>query len=163
MASQQEIFFRLMRHPLRVRLFLFWFLPSAFFSGVRPVLVNENECVVKVPYKWFSRNPFKSTYFACLAMAAEMSTGILALSLIYKRKPGVSMLVTRLEAEYFKKASDVTHFTCRDGQAMKEVVLKAISDGLSHTFIAESIGCNAQGDRIAVFRITWSFKARATS
>jgi hypothetical protein len=43
--------------------------------------------------------------FACLAMAAEMSTGVLAMAHVYKRKPAISMLVVKMEAEYFKKAT----------------------------------------------------------
>ena len=46
-----------------------------------------------------------SFYLFCLSgMAAEMSTGALALTHLYKRKPAVSMLVVKVEAEYFKKA-----------------------------------------------------------
>lgn len=50
-------------------LFLLAKLPAAYFSGVRVLSLDEEECKVKVPYKWFSQNPFKSTYFACLSMA----------------------------------------------------------------------------------------------
>ena len=57
--------------------FYFQKLPAAFFSGVRIKEVGETKCRVSVPYKWFTQNPFRSTYFACLAMAAEMSTGAL--------------------------------------------------------------------------------------
>lgn len=46
---------------------------------------------------------FRSTYFACLAMAAEMSTGALAMAHLYHSDPPVSMLVVKLESEYFKK------------------------------------------------------------
>jgi hypothetical protein len=67
-------FLELVMHPFKFRLYLLSKLPSAFFSGVRVCYIDEEKCVVTVPYKWFSQNPFKSTYFACLGMAAEMST-----------------------------------------------------------------------------------------
>ena len=60
------------QNPFYIMFFLFTKLPSAYFSGVRLRHIDENKCFVTVPYKWFSKNPFKSTYFACLAMAAEM-------------------------------------------------------------------------------------------
>ena len=69
-----EKFLQLINNPFKFRLFLLAKLPSAFFSGVRVLVADEKKCVVTVPYKWFSKNPFKSTYFACLSMAAEMST-----------------------------------------------------------------------------------------
>ena len=100
-ASNKLKFQQLISHPVKFRMFLFSKLPSAFFSGVRVKTLDENRAVVTVPYKWFSQNPFRSTYFACLAMAAEMSTGLLGLMHSYKREPAISMLVVGLEAKYF--------------------------------------------------------------
>ena len=122
-------YFELIRNPLQFKLFLLKNLPSAYFSGVRLVAVDEGNCQVSVPFKWFTKNPFRSTYFACLAMAAEMSTGILSMAYIYKRKPGVSMLVTGLEASYFKKATGITTFSCQDGERRKEAIETAIQSG----------------------------------
>src|SRR5438552_1786104 len=115
-------FIALMRNPLKFRLFLFTKLPSAYFSGVRIREVDENRSVVTVPYKWFSQNPFRSTYFACLAMAAELSTGCLAMAYLYKRRPAVSMLVVNMYAEYFKKANGRTTFVCEDGALFDKMI-----------------------------------------
>lgn len=76
-------FLELVQHPVKYRLFLLKKLPAAFFSGIRVKYADENKAVVTVPYKWFSTNPFKSTYFACLSMAAEMTTGLLAMAHIH--------------------------------------------------------------------------------
>ncbi len=143
-------------------MFLFFKLPSAFFSGVRVREVSELKCVTSVPYKWFSQNPFRSTYFACLAMAAEMSTGVLALAHVHKRNPAVSMLVVKLEANYFKKATGQTRFTCAEGLEIKSIIEQAIANGEAQTFRATSIGTNNQGEMVAEFFITWSFKAKST-
>ncbi|HEV9037114.1 MAG TPA: DUF4442 domain-containing protein, partial [Puia sp.] len=97
-------FFSAIRHPLKSRLFLLTNLPSALFSGLRVVEADTDHCAVTVPYKWFTRNPFRSTYFACLSMAAEMSTGVLAMAAANESQPPVSMLVVRTEADYTKKA-----------------------------------------------------------
>src|SRR5215471_532017 len=100
--GQIEQFIRMMKHPVKFRMFLLSNLPAAYFSGLRVSSINEQSTAITVPYKWFTKNPFRSTYFACLSMAAEMSTGALAMMQVYKRKPPVSMLVTRMEANYFK-------------------------------------------------------------
>src|SRR5437867_13201359 len=110
-------------------MFLLSNLPAAYFSGVRIRDINENTCSVTVPYKWFTRNPFRSTYFACLSMGAEMSTGALCMAHLYKKKPTVSMLVVKLEGEYFKKAVGVTTFICEDGLAIKKTIEQAIQSG----------------------------------
>ncbi len=160
MNSNTSAFIRLMKHPLKFRAFLLMKLPSAFFAGVRVRDIDEKHCVVTVPYKWFSQNPFKSTYFACLSMAAEMSTGALAMAHLYKRNPAVSMLVVKVESEYFKKATGKTIFTCNDG----EIVLRAIEEstltGESRTVKAQSVGKNGEGEIVAEFFVTWSFKAK---
>lgn len=146
---------------VRFGFFMLIKLPSAFFSGVRVCRISEQEAVVSVPYKWFSQNPFRSTYFACQAMAAEMSTGLLALGHIYRRKPVVSMLVTGLQATYFKKAVSRTYFTCTDGSALKDAVNRAIDTGQPQVFEALSIGRNESGEIISEFRIAWSFKVKS--
>ena len=158
--SNFQLFAKLMKHPVKYRIFLLTKLPSAFFSGVRVKAIDENKCEVIVPYKWFSQNPFRSTYFACLSMAAEMSTGALCLGFLYKRIPAVSMLVIRTDGEYFKKATDKTTFTCEDGTLIKQIIEEAISTGEARTMIAKTTGRNKAGEIVAEFKITWSFKAK---
>ena len=149
-----------MKHPVKFRMFLLSKLPSAFLCGVRVRDIDEKHAVVTVPYKWLSQNPFKSTYFACLAMAAEMSTGVLAMTHVYKRKPAISMLVVKMESEYFKKATGRTTFICGDGEAMLQTIEESIASGEGRTFRARSTGRNANNETVAEFYITWSFKAR---
>lgn len=153
-------FIKLARNPLKLRLFLLFRLPSAYFAGVRIKSISEEKCVVTVPYKWFSKNPFRSTYFACLAMAAEMSTGALALANIYKRSPSVSMLVTEMNAAYYKKATGITSFVCRDGIALRDAVQEAVSANGDNIITIQTAGTNEAGEVVAVFNFTWSFKVR---
>ena len=160
MQSGSKSFLQLAQHPFKFNCFLLIKLPSAFFCGVRLKSINTDSAVVTVPYKWLSQNPFKSTYFACLSMAAEMSTGLLAMLHTYKRNPSVSMLVTGLEAAYFKKAVGVTAFTCTQGNEMKIIIEEAIQSGEAKFFKATSIGKNSDGEIVATFYITWSFKAK---
>jgi hypothetical protein len=161
METNFQLFSRQMTSPLKFRMFLLSKLPSAYFSGVRVKSLEENKCEVTVPFKWFSQNPFRSTYFACLSMAAEMSTGALALAHLYKRKPTVSMLVVKTEGEYFKKAVDKTTFICESGLEMKKIIEEAVATGEARTIRVKSIGKNKTGELVAEFYITWSFKAKS--
>ncbi len=159
--SQANNFLQLINNPFKFRLFLLSKLPSAFFAGVRVLKADEEKCTVKVPYKWFSQNPFKSTYFACLSMAAEMSTGVLALAHIYKRQPALSMLVLKVEGNFIKKATGITIFTCGDGLLIKQAIEDAIISNEGKTVSARSYGRNAAGEIVAEFVITWSFKVKS--
>ncbi len=155
-------FLRLVNHPLKFRVYLLFKLPAAFFSGIKIKKCTEEKCITSVPFTWLTQNPFKSTYFASLAMAAEMSTGVLALCHTYKKSPRVSMLVTKLEAAYFKKATGITFFSCEEGSEISKVVNETISTGEGKTIKVKSTGTNKYGEIIAVFLITWSFKAKAS-
>ena len=161
MNPHRAAFVRMIKHPLKFRLFLLWRLPAAYISGVRVRRIDETKAVVTVPYKWLSQNPFRSTYFACLSMAAEMSTGILALAEIHKRKPGVSMLVVKVDSEYFKKATDRSSFVCEDGPLFQQAIEETIATGEARTVRARSVGRNKAGEVVAEFWITWSFKVRS--
>jgi len=145
---------------MKFGLFMFTKLPSAFICGVRVRSISEAETVTSVPYKWLSQNPFKSTYFACQAMAAELSTGLLGLGHTHERKPAISLLVVKLEAQYFKKATSRTYFTCSDGLSVKAAIETSIATGEGQTVECTSTGRNDAGDLISIFKITWSFKAR---
>ena len=160
MNKNTNSFIRLMKHPLKFRMFLLAKLPAAFFSGVRIIELDEQHCITLVPYKWLTQNPFKSTYFASLSMAAEMSTGVLSMMHIYKRQPPVSMLVVKLEANYFKKATGKTYFTCADGEKIVATIEESIATGESRVFTAKSVGKNETGEVVAEFFITWSFKSK---
>jgi len=160
MNSNENKFIQQMTHPLKSRAFLLLKLPAAFFSGVRIKSISAEKCEVSIPYKWFSQNPFRSTYFACLAMAAEMSTGVLGLMQVIERKPSVSMLVVNLEANYFKKAVDLTTFVCEDGKQIEKLVDEAIATGEARSIKAKSVGKNKAGEIVAEFYITWSFKSK---
>jgi len=153
-------FYKLVNNPIKFRLFLLSKLPSAYFSGVRVKEVNEEQCVVTIPFKWFSQNPFRSTYFACLSMAAEMSTGVPAMANIYKRSPAVSMLVLKVNGSFLKKATGITTFICNDAAAIKQCIEDSIATGEGKSIVAKSTGRNKEGEVVAEFEVMWSFKAK---
>ena len=135
-------------------------LPAAYFSGVRVRYTDELKCAVTVPFKWLTKNPFRSTYFACLSMAAEMSTGVLAMGHIYKKNPKVSMLITKIEGNFFKKATGTVTFISEDGRRIALMIREAMASGKSTSVNAYSTGKNEEGETIAEFVVTWSFKVK---
>ena len=158
--TTKQSFLNLANHPLKFRSYLFYKLPAAFFSGIKISEIDEERCVTSVPYKWLTQNPFRSTYFASLAMAAEMSTGMLALSNVYKRIPAVSMLVTKMEAAYFKKAMATIFFTCNQGKEIAASIDEAVFTGEAKKIIVKSSGRDKGDALVAEFLFTWSFKAK---
>jgi phage terminase large subunit-like protein len=142
------------------RLFLLRSLPAAFFSGIRIGQVSLSSSVILVRYSWFSQNPFQSIYFACLSMAAEMSSGILALVHTRDKSPKVSMLVLGVESSFHKKAVGTIRFECNDGEVIQQAISATISTGQGTSCDTLSKGFDQQGRCVAEFKIKWSFKQK---
>ena len=155
-------FSALISNPIFFRFFLFQKLPAAFFSGLRIAHFDATSCTVKVKYSWFSKNPFKSMYFAVEAMAAEMCSGMLAFSQVYKRNPKISMLVVKMEVSFIKKATGTILFTCEDGAAIQAAINESIAIGESKSIVCVSKAKNSANETVAEFLITWSFKAKTS-
>ncbi len=153
-------FIKTVKNPILFRLFLLQKLPMGFLAGLKVKSLSSEACEITVPYKWLNKNPFRSTYFAVLAMAAEMSSGMLSMMGTYKSKPSVAVLVTGIEAEFVKKATGITTFSCLEGKRIRETIEESIASGEGKTCTTISKGISADGTVEAVFKVTWSFKAR---
>jgi uncharacterized protein DUF4442 len=148
-------------NPIVTRAMLWAKLPLAAFAGLRVRKLDETGAQVSLPAGWKTQNPFRSTYFAAQAMAAEMSTGAPALYFIEQSGAPVSSLVTGLSAKFTKKATQEATFTFSDGAAMRAAIDKAVREGVPVVFKARSVGTQKDGAVVAEFDIDWSFKKRA--
>ena len=160
-AEPAETLRRQMLDPWRFRLGLLKTLPLAAAAGLRLTRLDEEACACALPGGWRTQNPFRSTYFAAQAMAAEMSTGAPASLLVRGASASVSMLVTGIRAAFTKKVVGESVFTFGDVRAMRGAVDEAARSGEAQTFLARSVGRTADGTVAAEFEITWSFKRRS--
>lgn len=145
----------------KFKLFLLFKLPMGFLCGMRIKELNNESCQVTVPYKWLNKNPFKSTFWAVLGMAAEMNGAALLLQYTQGQKPPISTYPISCEAEFFKKATDITTFTCNDGLMVKEKVIETMETGEGITFETVMKGLNPNGDLICKFKFIWSIKRKS--
>jgi len=159
-ATAQE-FKNLVASPAKFRLFMLAKLPMGYMADLRVTSLSDDRAVVTIPYKYLNKNPFNSIYFACLSMAAELSTGVLCMMHTYKSDPAVSMLVVHLDADFTKKAVGKITFICEDGRRIQQAAEQTKLTGEGITVIATSIGMDEKGDQVAEFRFTWSLKAKS--
>ncbi|HEV8580316.1 MAG TPA: DUF4442 domain-containing protein [Thermoanaerobaculia bacterium] len=149
------------RNPWLMRGFMLSKLPLALIAGVRVRELDSECCVVTVPYGWRTTNPFRSTYFAALSMAAEMSTGALSMVAVESAPAPVAMLIVNLQASFEKKATALTTFTCEDGAKAIATIAETVRTGEPATAVLESVGRAPDGVEVARFAFTWSFKRRS--
>ena len=65
-----------------------------------------------------------------------------------------------MEANYFKKATGMTFFTCGEGMEIANVVREAGISAEGKSITVKTTGTNENGELIAEFLFTWSFKTR---
>ena len=140
--------------------YLFFKLPSAFWSGVRVSSIEENRCVASVKHRWFNQNPFNSMYFAVQAMAAELTTGALVMYQIKKSGQKISMLVANNKGNFTKKATGRITFTCHDGQLIEKTVQEAIATRQGQTVWMKSIGTNQNGEQVSEMDFEWTIRVK---
>ncbi len=146
--------------PFLLRLFFLRKLPLALAAGVRLRRLDETSCTTSVPYGWRSTNPFRSTYFAALAMAAELSTGALGMLAVRLAPEPVALLIVGMTASFEKKATALATFTCEDGGEVFAAVARTLATGEAATADMATVGRLADGTVVARFTFRWSFKRR---
>jgi acyl-coenzyme A thioesterase PaaI-like protein len=146
-----------LRTPWKLWLYFFKHLPSVLFFGVRLKSLTPYKAEVTIPFKWRTQNPFRSIYAGGQFAAAELSTGLMAGHIIYGRGR-ITMLITKTEIEYVKKATSLTTFTCDEGQKLLDAVQKAIDKHEPQEITVLTIGTQADGQMVSRMKFTWSFK-----
>lgn len=148
--------------PSAIHLFMLKNLPAAYFSGVRVKELSNNKAITGVKHRWINQNPFKSIYFAVLAMAAELSTGILVMQAIGNSSSRFSMLVVENQSIFHKKAVGKIFFTCNDSDKLSAGMEECrSSSNASSSFWMRSIGRDKQNDEVATFYFKWSIKQKS--
>lgn len=146
--------------PFKLKLYMLRHLPLGFFTGLNVLELDKNKAVVSVPFKYLNKNPFRSVYFAVLSMAAELSSGILALSVLHEINAPVSMLVLNLKADFLKKAKTKITFSCNDGEKITKAIEKCIKLGEGEIIEVHTSGYDTNGEKVADFQFTWTFKTK---
>jgi len=93
-------------------------------------------------------------------MAAELSTGILAMASVKDAPVSVSMLVLKMDAQFLKKATGKIVFRCVQGEEIAKAVEESVATGKGKTVSVKSIGMDKAGNQVAEFNFTWTFKPK---
>ena len=140
--------------------FLLFKLPSAYFSGVRVLSINDEEAIATVKHKWINQNPFNSLYWATQGMASELATGVLVMKQIAESGKNISMLVTKQQGSFTKKATGRINFICKDGKLIKQAIDKTLATGEGQTLVMSAEGIDQHGDPVSKFEYEWSIKVK---
>lgn len=146
--------------PKKIKTYLLFKLPSAYFTGVRVKSISENSCVTTVKHRWINQNPFNSMFWAVQGIAAELSTGAIIMQKIEQSDQKISMLVANNKASFTKKAKGRISFSCTDGALVDSAIKKAIHTGEGQTVWLKSEGKDEAGDVVSTFEFEWTLKVK---
>jgi len=136
-------------------------LPMGTIAGLKITELDQQQCKVTVPYKYINKNPFNTTYWAVLGMAAEMASGAMVQMFTHKLSPSVSMFVTGCDGKFIKRAVGITTFVCNDGQLIADTIQKAMDTMEPQTIQSNVKGYDKDGVLLVDFNFEWSLKARS--
>ncbi|UXP30808.1 DUF4442 domain-containing protein [Reichenbachiella agarivorans] len=156
--AAQTKFTRQFLSPWKLRLFLLTKLPMGWLSGMKVTEINEQKAVTTVNHRWLNQNPFGSMYFAVQAMAAELSTGVLALTAVQGEKKKILAIIVENRAEFVKQAKERIYFSCTEGQKVLAAVDQAKRSKEPITVSLHVEGKTKNGTLVSVFHFSWNFK-----
>ena len=145
----------------KVNAFLFFKLPSAWWSGVRLKYMDDTKAITTVKHRWANQNPFNSMFWAVQGMAAELATGAMVTAQIRETDRRISMLVQNNTANFSKKATGRITFTCEDGHLIKDALEKTIATGEGQTIWMKSVGVNTDGVVVSTFKFEWTVRLKS--
>ena len=74
----------LFKTNLYLKTFGFFKIPLIFYVNPKVILLNSEEIKVAIPLNRRTRNHYGSMYFGALAVGADISVGLFAMSLVKK-------------------------------------------------------------------------------
>ena len=115
-----------LRETILLRTFGVTKIPLLFFSSPTVLELSDQRCVVKIPLSRLTRNHLRSMYFAALAAGADCAGGLIAMRTIRARGGDVHLIFKSFKADFMKRAEGDVHFTCEEGEAIAQLVDKAL-------------------------------------
>lgn len=140
------------------------FTKIPLIAFVRPtvVRVDEQECEIKIPLNFWTRNHLKSMYFGTLAVGADVAGGLIALEMIKRSKKKVQFVFKNFEADFLKRPEADVHFICREGPQIKRQLQETLKTKKRVTRALDIIAvCPSLSEEpVAKFKLGLSLKAQ---
>lgn len=112
---------------------LFWFglfkIPMIRFARPRVVEINDDRCVISIPFRRRTKNHLGGIYIAAYTIGADLAAGFLAFYLIKKHHLKASIAFKSMSATYHKRAEEAVYFTCDAGKQIVAMIEASKASG----------------------------------
>ena len=119
--------------------------------------------MVRIPLSQRSRNHLRSMYFGALCAGADLAGALTAMGRIEASGRQVSLVLQDVRAQFWKRAEGDVLFTCADGEAIGELVRRAIQSGQREALavrVVATVPSKLGDEPVAEFALTLSLKRR---
>lgn len=139
-------------------------IPLIGTAGVRIVEMDDQTCVIKVPFKRRNKNHLNSMYFGALAIGADCAGALMALVENRRRGYPVNFVFKDFHADFLKRAEADTFFTCEDAPAVRAAFDEALRTGERVNVplrVVATTPAKLGAEAVATFRLTLSLKKKS--
>ena len=150
-----------MKANIFVKILAFTKIPLMFFCRPKIIKINDQQVIVKIPFRRKVKNHVNSMYFGALAVGADLSGAYLAFHHINKTDKKIKLIFKDFHADFLKRAEGDVHFICNDGDKIKALINQVVS---KQERCSTTVNVNAfvpskfKDEPIAKFTLTLSLK-----
>ncbi len=117
------------RETLYLRGFGLTKIPLLLSVSPSIIRLTEEQCEVKIPLNWFTKNHLNSMYFGALCVGADCAGGMIAVRALEEKKLPIGFVFKDMKAQFLKRAEGDVHFLCVQGREIHELLEKAMNTG----------------------------------
>ena len=150
----------LKKYGMMLRLMGIFKIPMIGYVRPRLIEINDTEVVVKIRLRRRTKNHLKSMYFGVLAVGADVTAGLHAFYFCDELNVRPSFAFKAMKSEFIKRAETDVIFTCNEGAAVRQQVLKAIQTNERQNHWVKVIAKDLNGDVVALFEMEISVKIK---
>lgn len=154
----------LLGQTLALRAFAFKNIPLIFLVRPSVLKLDKEECEIKIPLNFITKNHLNSMYFGALSIGADIVGGLLTMHLIRQSSHKIQMVFKDVRANFIRRPEAEVHFSCKEGRAIQRQILKTLqTQQRTHQKlkIIATTPSLSKNKPVAEFELTLSLKAKA--
>jgi len=163
MAAALRLLLRRLPSPHRetwqARVFAATRVPMLAMLWPRVVRIDARGVALRVPLNWRTRNHVRSQYLGAMVAAADLAAGLNAMRAIERAAAPVVLVFKDVHADFVKRATSHTTYTCDDGERVAAAVDECVRSGERVNVASDVVATSdVSGDVVARFTLTLSMK-----
>jgi hypothetical protein len=138
-------------------------LPLLAFISPKVVALTDKQSIVKVNLGWRTKNHLGVMYFGSLAMGAELSIALKALTEIQKSQKKIDFLFKDFSCEFLKRADGDVHFICDEAEKVSQLIQEAAAtnERTERKFTGHALVPSKSAEPVMKYTLTLTVKNRS--